>query len=149
MFLFFSVEDYIARGCLINLTDTETKQTCLSNDDTCMSCFTNGCNSHDSLNQLSHDVIAGGDVLKTGARILCNDDTVQVPEVNESNGRGINENENEHSTDNNDIKQDTPKMLSCYHCNSDDNKNCVSDLSVDHIVLCPQNKGCYHKINGE
>lgn len=92
---------------------------------------------------------ANGDVLKTGAPILCNDDTVQAPEVNETDDGGINENENEHSTDNNDNNNDTPNISSCYQCNSDDNTNCVSDLSDDQIVLCPRNNGCYHKINGE
>lgn len=105
-----------------------------------MICSANGCNSHSSLSKLSFE--GNGEILE--ARVLCNDDTTQAPELRtEEIANGENESENRDNTN-----QNTPQKLSCYHCNSSDNNDCVSDLSGDLTTLCSTD-GCYHEIKGE
>lgn len=105
-----------------------------------MICSANGCNSLGSLSKLSFE--NNNEILET--RVLCNDDTIQAPELRtEEKANGENESENIDSTN-----QNTPQMISCYDCNSSDNNDCISDLSDDLTTLCSID-GCYHEIKGE
>lgn len=107
-----------------------------------MICSSNGCNSDGSLSKLSLEVEGYNGILET--RVLCNDGTIQAPELRtEEKANGENESENSDNTN-----QNPPQMLSCYHCNSSDNNDCVSDLSGDLTTLCSTD-GCYHEIKGE
>lgn len=142
-----SVENHTVRGCLVHLMAGEKEQ-CLSNNDTCMACFSNGCNSNSSLRTPSYEMFA--DILKNGKPVLCNDDTAEAPTVAPSEDVPSNDNVHEHIDY---TPQNTPEMLTCYQCDDTDNgDDSIQQLDDNHTVLCPpdtSDNGCYHMIKGE